>query len=343
MIREVEGPSLRDLCPSWNSAFDGESFPGDTVGSFRYVGSGKGAISLVLKYLGQQGILENKTSEVLVNDWIGFWVYNQIQSNAFPVKQVSPRTRVVMVYHQYGFPQKMDSILSFANDKKLVVVEDCAHALMSSYKGKALGSFGDFAIYSFSKFCFCFALGGLRYSDPEFDTFARLEIARASMAQTVFKDLVKLNTEFQADRERHWGQRVSNQLVTMSYALYGESLRPSSMAIRLFKAKRHREIAIRLERYRYFRERVDKYGVCAHLEAEGVVPYVIPICGTDASLTTVVQSLKKLGVASGIYRFDMNRNLIEPRFEPIAWIPIHGRISDALFERLIEATIEAQS
>ena len=98
-------------------------------------------------------IIKNKLDEILVPDWIGYWVYNQMQPFAFPAKRFSERTKVLFVYHQYGFPQQMDKILEFANHKKLIVVEDCAHALDSYYQGKPLGSMGDFTIYSFSKWC----------------------------------------------------------------------------------------------------------------------------------------------------------------------------------------------
>jgi len=149
MIREVARPRLRDL-------FDFHQPSAEFFKDIQLTGSGKGALAIILQYLYRKEIIQNKLAEVIVPDWLGYWVYNQIQSFAFPAKKYSERTKAIMVYHQYGFPQDMDKILDFARDKKLIIIEDCAHAIDSSYKGKPLGTFGDFTIYSFSKWFFCF-------------------------------------------------------------------------------------------------------------------------------------------------------------------------------------------
>jgi dTDP-4-amino-4,6-dideoxygalactose transaminase len=60
----------------------------------------------------------------------------------------TPRTRVVIVQHTYGYPADMRRILAWANDHRLAVVEDCCHALGCTYEGRALGTFGRFAFFS---------------------------------------------------------------------------------------------------------------------------------------------------------------------------------------------------
>lgn len=64
-------------------------------------------------------------------------------------RKITPRTRAIMPVHIGGYPCNMDEIMKIAREHKLMVVEDCAHAFGSFYKGKALGTIGDFGSYSF--------------------------------------------------------------------------------------------------------------------------------------------------------------------------------------------------
>ena len=62
---------------------------------------------------------------------------------------ITGRTKAIMPVHLYGYPCEMDEISRIAARHNLFVVEDCAEALGSTYKGKAIGSFGDAATFSF--------------------------------------------------------------------------------------------------------------------------------------------------------------------------------------------------
>lgn len=62
---------------------------------------------------------------------------------------VTSRTRVICVTHYAGVACEMDTILDIAARHGLLVVEDAAQGVMSRYKGRALGTIGDFGCYSF--------------------------------------------------------------------------------------------------------------------------------------------------------------------------------------------------
>lgn len=64
-------------------------------------------------------------------------------------RAVTPRTKAVMPVHLYGHPCEMDAILAVAGRHGLHVVEDAAHALPASYKGRPVGSIGDATAFSF--------------------------------------------------------------------------------------------------------------------------------------------------------------------------------------------------
>ncbi len=55
----------------------------------------------------------------------------------------------LMAVHFGGHPCEMDKITSWAKRKKLIVIEDCAHTCGGEFKGRKLGTWGDFGCYSF--------------------------------------------------------------------------------------------------------------------------------------------------------------------------------------------------
>lgn len=62
---------------------------------------------------------------------------------------ITERTRVIVAVHYAGVACEMDTILEIARRHHLMVVEDAAQGVMSTYKGRALGTIGDFGCYSF--------------------------------------------------------------------------------------------------------------------------------------------------------------------------------------------------
>ena len=62
---------------------------------------------------------------------------------------ITPRTRAIVPVHYAGVPCEMDIIMAIAQRHNLLVVEDAAQALLSTYKGRALGSIGHFGCLSF--------------------------------------------------------------------------------------------------------------------------------------------------------------------------------------------------
>ena len=62
---------------------------------------------------------------------------------------ITDKTRVICPVHYAGVACEMDTIMDIARKYNLLVVEDAAQGVMSTYKGKALGTIGDFGCYSF--------------------------------------------------------------------------------------------------------------------------------------------------------------------------------------------------
>jgi dTDP-4-amino-4,6-dideoxygalactose transaminase len=62
---------------------------------------------------------------------------------------ITPRTKAIIPVYLSGLPLDMDRLYAIANQHKLRVVEDAAQAIGSLWNGKRIGSFGDFASFSF--------------------------------------------------------------------------------------------------------------------------------------------------------------------------------------------------
>ena len=62
---------------------------------------------------------------------------------------ITPRTRAIIPVHMCGLPCDMDKLYALAGEHSLRVVEDAAQAIGSSWKGKRIGTFGDFVSFSF--------------------------------------------------------------------------------------------------------------------------------------------------------------------------------------------------
>ena len=62
---------------------------------------------------------------------------------------ITERTKVIAPVHYAGVACEMDTIMNIAEQHALKVVEDAAQGVMAEYKGRALGTIGDFGCYSF--------------------------------------------------------------------------------------------------------------------------------------------------------------------------------------------------
>src|SRR5258708_14958954 len=62
---------------------------------------------------------------------------------------ITDKTRAIVATHLYGLPCDMDRIMEIAARHDLIVLEDCAHSLGATYKGRPVGTFGAGALFSF--------------------------------------------------------------------------------------------------------------------------------------------------------------------------------------------------
>jgi dTDP-4-amino-4,6-dideoxygalactose transaminase len=82
-------------------------------------------------------------------------VYVDIEPDTFNLdpdllaRKITPRSRVLIAQHTYGYPADMDRLAAIADRHNITLIEDCCLALGSTYKGKLCGTFGRAAYFSF--------------------------------------------------------------------------------------------------------------------------------------------------------------------------------------------------
>ena len=93
-------------------------------------------------------------------------------------KAITKKTKAIVVVHYAGTSCEMDTIMKIASKFNLLVIEDAAQGVMSSYKGRALGSIGHIGCYSFheTKNYHCGEGGAILLNDSRF--IERSEIIR---------------------------------------------------------------------------------------------------------------------------------------------------------------------
>jgi perosamine synthetase len=70
-------------------------------------------------------------------------------SAAGVASRITDATRAIIVVHYGGYPADLDELYGLARDRGITIIEDCAHACGATYKGKRIGSHGDFHAFSF--------------------------------------------------------------------------------------------------------------------------------------------------------------------------------------------------
>jgi len=97
-----------------------------------------------IKYLGSNPILIDSESDSwnMCPELLEKAIIDRIAKGKKP--------KAIMLVHLYGMPAKMDEIMHIANKYDILVIEDAAEALGSTYRKSPLGTFSKFGIYSFN-------------------------------------------------------------------------------------------------------------------------------------------------------------------------------------------------
>jgi dTDP-4-amino-4,6-dideoxygalactose transaminase len=109
---------------------------------------------------------------------------------------INKKTKAIVAVHYAGVSCDMDPILEIAKKNKLYVIEDAAQAIMSTYKGRPLGSIGDLATISFheTKNVHCGEGGALLINNPKFIKRAKIIRDKGTNRDLFNQNMVKKYT-----------------------------------------------------------------------------------------------------------------------------------------------------
>lgn len=329
---EVETPKLRYVGRGRGELAD-LLFGGDRDFEVVYTNSGKAALHIALAYYRSIRRIEDKNASLWAPQWIGAWVYNIAQKLCFPSIAPSSQTRGVMVYHQYGYPQKMDQILDLAREKHWFVIEDCAHAIRSYESGRRVGLIGDVGIFSFAKFFPSVMGGALVTRDQALAEYARRAVEKNNPLLSHVAFVAKWAASSGYFR---WTGDDLNRLVEMTYAVYDECPAIHPLAYRLIvDALSGTSLKVRNSNSAFFQTGLASTCTLDHLPDKGITPYVMPLVAPVHSLLRIKESFERLGVFTDVYHFDVNRDMTRPDFKKCVWIPVHPGISRLREEMLL--------
>ncbi len=131
-------------------------------------------------------------------------------------RKITPRTKAIIPVSICGLSPDMDPILELAQEHGLLVVEDNAQCVLGYYKGRVVGSMGQFASFSFqaSKHITCGDGGILICGDEELGTLARraavlgFSTLTAKPGQTVVSEELRCQPTFARHTSLGWNYRL---------------------------------------------------------------------------------------------------------------------------------------
>ena len=201
---------------------------------------------------------------------------------------ITDKTRAIVPVHYAGVSCEMDTILAIAKKYNLLVIEDAAQGVMSSYKGKALGTMGDYGCYSFHE--------TKNYSMGE------------GGALLIRDEKNVENAEIVREKGTNRSKFFRGQIDKYTWQDYGSSYLPSELNAAYLYAQleaRDQIFAKRMEIYNYYLKNL------AHLAQEGKIeqPYVPEECSHNAHMyyikvrdiqvrTRLIAYLREKGICS---------------------------------------------
>ena len=182
---------------------------------------------------------------------------------------ITPRTKAIIPVHYAGVACAMDDIIAIAAQHKLRIVEDAAQAILATWRGKPLGSFGDLGTFSFheTKNVHCGEGGALLVNDSAL-------AARAEVLRDKGTDRSRFN---RGEVDRYTWQDI------------GSSFLPSEISAAFLLAQLEEATALttrRLEIWQHYHAALER------LEAAGYLrrPIVPKDCGHNAHMYYILVS-----------------------------------------------------
>jgi dTDP-4-amino-4,6-dideoxygalactose transaminase len=207
---------------------------------------------------------------------------------------LNSRTKAIVAVHYAGFACRMNEILALADAHGIPVIEDCAHALFTSYRGKVLGLHGRIGCFSFfsNKNATCGEGGALLTDDPVLAERLRLLRSHGMTTPTL---------------ERHRGRAYSYDVTMPGFNYRLDEIRAALLRVQLRRLPEF--LARRRQLFRRYAERLQGTAITLpfsgerrEAEWENTAIHIVPVLlpeGTDR--LAVMGRLKEVGIQTSIH------------------------------------------
>lgn len=260
-------------------------------------------------------------------------------------KAITEKTKAICAVHYAGVACEMDTIMEIARRHNLKVVEDAAQAICSTYKGRPLGTIGDYGCYSFHETKnFSMGEGGAIVINTGISDFEKAEIIR----------------EKGTDRSKF----IRGQIDKYTWRDYGSSYLPSDLNAAYLWAQLENADKIQNARMEIW----DNYNKAfKKLESEGkvILPVVPEGCIHNAHIfymitknleerTALISFLKEKEISAVFHyiplhsapagqkfgRFDGKDEITTEYSERLVRLPLYYGLTDAEQKKVIDAVLE---
>ena len=260
---------------------------------------------------------------------------------------ITDKTRVIVPVHYAGVACEMDTIMDIAKRHNLKVVEDAAQGVMSSYKGKALGTIGDFGCFSFH----------------ETKNYSMGEGGALIINNEEYNDRAEIIREKGTNRSRFFRGQVDKY----TWVDYGSSYLPSDMNAAYLWGQLEVADEINDNRLASWHTYFDAF---KELEEKGLVklPSIPEECAHNAHMfylkcrsleerTEFISFLKENDIVPTFHyiplhsspagmrfgRFDGKDEVTTPESEKLVRLPMYYNIKDSDISKVIAAVMEFYS
>lgn len=275
-----------------------------------------------------------RMDEILVPPYIGQCVLSALSRTSFPTMTPSIRTKAILVFHQFGFPQNLADIESVARNNNWVVLNDCANTIFTQVKGRFLIEWGDFTIISLSKLYPC-GIGGGFYSrrtniyEKVFSEHEELSGIHGEMAEQALEKLVKINSGF-------YGAETIFEINSLYGYLPDIVAFPQKAYSALPSTKEDIEKDI-THRKKLYNLALSMFGNSVPVCDEEVVPFAIPISGEKEQLLSLSEMIQnRFSVSAPVLHFDYDRNMLAPDYRSSLIIGCHAEWKEEIVQRVFE-------
>jgi len=206
-------------------------------------------------------------------------------------KQITNKTKAVIIVHFAGYPCQMDEIVELCKNKNIALIEDVAHAPNAKYKGMACGTFGDYGCFSFF-------------------TNKNLSVGEGGMISTRDNHLAQKAKYLRSHGmtaltlDRHKGRAITYDVAQIGLNYRIDEMRSALGLVQLDKLEDANRQRKRLVEY-YIKNLKDiKNITIPFLDLKNIesVYHIFPILlSKDLDRVKIIESLKKDGIQSSIH------------------------------------------